>query len=887
MLPDFLQSDKYIDIAIISIASLLFQLFDYENMASFIIVYLLISLALEILNKDLKSENNFAPIFRTKYEKFAIIYSTSFILIPLGFALIFDIPNSLFKTTVILLVSAIFLMSRITTRFSDSIPIIRVKEDSTTIIKSPKSEEAKLLEMVGQGYFLCRRVESLDPARTFSVVFTNRKADDILKQADCNLETIFKMLHTLDDNSKNLHDATVEVFGNDVKIGSCVKFNLEIKKIRTSSKELITQDTLQSNKIMLEENAYKVVPFRYFKASLWKVSHTDVLLIINELDHTVIAHSANDLNTAIACTLTHDLRNITNGLIGNIQLCSDDPQLFKVHNNIALSSGYLLVDRLNDLFDYMQIKNKGFKAHYTEFHLEEILQHVTNVVQPLAKERQIKFMINKNGKVSNTIVGDKNRIQQILVDLALKTLEFTDYGNVILEITSKKDNMITFSVISEGGSMHAKLERILNEFSPSILKKRKEELLNQSEESTQNLEALSLQICQLICKELGTSITAQSESNSKTQLKFSIKDGFADAQNKRINFKRLLRKCETNMAEKQIIHIMPNNNDDRSPIDSNNSLVFSEEELPMKKNDSDVVLQKELQLSPPDFKTKSMSPACKSTFGQPIFNFQFSDVSRKVTEEIKENNENEKLTPNNLSTNKLSIDNLPKERMLIKKESAEIIEEIPEEATTEENLSLLIKVKKSYIPPMPTITEVYEKNLKQKDTVDLLPLPRISSPYQTKYRRTTTPSSWSRMPEYYNSYADANDSCKVLIVDDNTTNRFVLKSLLRKQGYACIEAQDGSEAVDLVARSMKSNQCLEIKLILMDLQMPVMNGIQATSSIRKMCKLYEIACPAIIGVSADPVEEDRLRFVRAGLDEFMNKPVDKDKIGYLIKKYLK
>ena len=157
-----------------------------------------------------------------------------------------------------------------------------------------------------------------------------------------------------------------------------------------------------------------------------------------------------------------------------------------------------------------------------------------------------------------------------------------------------------------------------------------------------------------------------------------------------------------------------------------------------------------------------------------------------------------------------------------------------------------------------------------------------------KVRRTTMSSGVQQgLHKLPSKCADDCVHCSVLIVDDNATNRCVLKALLRRCSYNSIEANDGSEAVNLVEKYLTTQTIHEIEVIFMDLQMPTMNGIQATAAIIASCQKARIPAPPIIGVSSDPSEEDREKFLNAGIQEFISKPIDKQKVGYVIDKYMK
>jgi len=107
----------------------------------------------------------------------------------------------------------------------------------------------------------------------------------------------------------------------------------------------------------------------------------------------------------------------------------------------------------------------------------------------------------------------------------------------------------------------------------------------------------------------------------------------------------------------------------------------------------------------------------------------------------------------------------------------------------------------------------------------------------------------------------------VLVVDDNSINRMVAKGYLKKNGHQIDFANNGKEAVD----SVKNNH---YDLILMDLQMPVMDGIAATKAIRDLPQADKNSIP-IVAMTANAMAEDRKNCYEAGMNDFLSKPIDK------------
>ncbi len=104
----------------------------------------------------------------------------------------------------------------------------------------------------------------------------------------------------------------------------------------------------------------------------------------------------------------------------------------------------------------------------------------------------------------------------------------------------------------------------------------------------------------------------------------------------------------------------------------------------------------------------------------------------------------------------------------------------------------------------------------------------------------------------------------VLIVEDDPRNLTLFRDLLQKFGYATIEAGNGREGVDL-ARSDKPN------LILMDIQLPVMDGLEATRILKSDADTRSIP---ILALTSYAMKGDSERIMQAGCDGYLAKPVD-------------
>ena len=113
-------------------------------------------------------------------------------------------------------------------------------------------------------------------------------------------------------------------------------------------------------------------------------------------------------------------------------------------------------------------------------------------------------------------------------------------------------------------------------------------------------------------------------------------------------------------------------------------------------------------------------------------------------------------------------------------------------------------------------------------------------------------------------------ACTILVVEDNLDNQLVALHLLQKRGYRVVIANNGREALAAVERQ-------RFELILMDVQMPEMGGLEATAAIRLKDRQGAKRIP-IIALTANPVSESREICLAAGMDDYLNKPISRTRL---------
>ena len=123
---------------------------------------------------------------------------------------------------------------------------------------------------------------------------------------------------------------------------------------------------------------------------------------------------------------------------------------------------------------------------------------------------------------------------------------------------------------------------------------------------------------------------------------------------------------------------------------------------------------------------------------------------------------------------------------------------------------------------------------------------------------------------------------RILLVEDNELNREIAEAILEETGFIVELAPDGTDAVDMVSRSEEHYY----DAVLMDVQMPVMDGYEATRTIRAMPRQDVNKLP-IIAMTANAMEEDRENALKSGMNNHIAKPLDMDLFMKILGKYLR
>ncbi len=159
----------------------------------------------------------------------------------------------------------------------------------------------------------------------------------------------------------------------------------------------------------------------------------------------------------------------------------------------------------------------------------------------------------------------------------------------------------------------------------------------------------------------------------------------------------------------------------------------------------------------------------------------------------------------------------------------------------------------------------------------------VSQPKKGSTFTLSLPLPATQAVEKSNTVNSANDDMRlygltILVAEDIEINRVIIEDLLEHEGASVILAENGGEAIELLQKSNFE----KIDVVLMDVQMPVMDGYEATRQIRMLRKELPV-----IGVTAHAMKEERVKCLAVGMVGHVTKPIDADELISVISRYVK
>ncbi|WP_176330102.1 response regulator [Oceanospirillum sanctuarii] len=556
------------------------------------------------------------------------------------------------------------------------------------------------------------------------------------------------------------------------------------------------------------------------------------------------AEEANRIKSEFLANMSHEIRTPMNGIVGFCNLLRRTPLTphQSAHLNSIRNASESLLSIINDILDFSKIEAQKMEIKSIPFNPREIVDETIALLAPEVQRKQLEMVALVYDDVPATLVSDPLRIKQVLTNLLGNAVKFTDSGDVVIrvmtELEANDELVICFKITDNGvGIAKEKQPALFTPFTQA--------------DSSQNRQhggtGLGLVICKRLVELMGGEIGLESDLGEGATFWFTIRTQ-VQGNTYDLEPETCFDGLKTLLVESHALNQNALNHQLTQfglQVTSHNSL------------NGINVQQPGSQVAVLAFNHQEAND--RATLA----------LTHKLAEQI----------PVLVLLGSNDAD-------LITRYMSAGVSHVETKPISQEDLKSAIE---SVLNQQQTASTAQPNNLafasKSASTQNALSSPNTGMAQATAMARAGWPDE-SRMQDQstrhnpalntgndFNLQGNMTSAPTILVVDDNASNLLLASTLLKEFGLNVTQANSGKKAIEEVIRKRPD-------LILMDIQMPDMDGMETTRRIRNLSPYYEDL--GIIALTAHALPEEKENFMAAGLNDLLTKPIDEEKLANLI-----
>ncbi len=182
-------------------------------------------------------------------------------------------------------------------------------------------------------------------------------------------------------------------------------------------------------------------------------SYRKSIELTHELEKAVqSAEEALKVKLDFMATMSHEIRTPMNAIIGFSHLLLEDHLEDKVYDRVKKiqTSADALLHIINGILEFSKLESDGVELEEAEFSLDQVLEYVYQVNAEMASKKNLQFSVSRDFELSNNMLGDPTRLQQIMINLLSNAIKFTHEGRVDLRVSLANQNHMLIEVQDTG-----------------------------------------------------------------------------------------------------------------------------------------------------------------------------------------------------------------------------------------------------------------------------------------------------------------------------------------------------------------------------------------------------------------------------------------------------